>query len=80
MNPVEKAQVHIKQIHYNRVGQTTTTLCCIETHGGFVVVGKSACIDPAKFDEAIGRTCAYDDAINQLVEFDVFATKTGTKL
>ena len=38
------------------------TVCAITLKNGFVVVGDSACIDPRKFDEEIGRQVAFDDA------------------
>lgn len=38
------------------------TICALVLRNGFTVVGKSACADPAEFDEATGRRVAPEDA------------------
>lgn len=42
------------------------TLCFLQLRNGFVIVGKSACVDSANFNEAIGRQLAREDAIKQV--------------
>jgi hypothetical protein len=39
-------------------------------HCGFLITGKSACVDPAKFNQALGEKYAYDDAINKMWELE----------
>lgn len=48
-----------------RVSQDLTllTICVLRLRSGFTVLGQSACVDPLKFDAAIGRTWAYKDAL-----------------
>ncbi len=38
------------------------TVCCLTLRNGFTVVGESACVSPANFNERIGRSIAYDKA------------------
>lgn len=49
------------------------TLCVMLMRNGFVVIGKSAPMDPQNFDPAKGRTFAYEDAIRQLWPLFAFA-------
>ena len=72
---IERAVGTIKQVHYQRVEGTTTTICSIETISGFVSVGQSSCFDVNNFDENAGRVFAYDNALEKLVEHIVFFTK-----
>jgi hypothetical protein len=43
-----------------------TTICFIILSNGFEIVGTSACVDPANFNQEIGEKIARDDAINKL--------------
>ena len=49
-----------------KVGDTTTIVCNLLLENGFVVTGTSACIDPAKYDESIGKQIAYDNAVDKM--------------
>lgn len=42
------------------------TVCALVLKNGFTVVGTSACVDPANFDEQKGREIARQNAIQQL--------------
>ena len=56
----------------------TVTICAVQLDNGFVLVGKSAPMDRANFDEAFGRQLAFDDAIKQawaLVAFSALDEK-----
>ena len=46
-----------------------TTLCVLILRNGFVIIGKSACVDPANFNEERGRQLAREDAIKQVWPF-----------
>ena len=63
-------QENTKKVEYHRVVDTTTTLCFLHLHCGFLIVGKSACVDPTKFNKAIGEKYAYEDAINKMWELE----------
>lgn len=57
----------ISKVEYQRFGETGI-LAVITLVNGYTVTGKSGCIDPAIFDEEIGKKVAYDNAFNQLWE------------
>lgn len=48
----------------------TLTLCILTMANGLYVVGKSAVLDPARFDAEIGKRIAYQDAFNQLWQLE----------
>lgn len=54
----------IRGVSYMR--RRSMTLCVIELANGFQVIGKSAPVDPANFDEEIGKNLAYNDAYSQI--------------
>lgn len=56
----------ITDVRYWVLEGTTTTLCQITLDNGYSVRGESACVSPANFDEAIGRTYAYKNAFRKL--------------
>lgn len=60
----------VKHVDYLRVPDTTTTMCFLHLRCGFLVVGKSACVDPARFNQALGEKYAYEDAINKMWELE----------
>lgn len=45
------------------------TLCFLQLRNGFVIVGKSACVVAANFNEDIGRQLAREDAVKQVWPF-----------
>jgi hypothetical protein len=63
-------QQKTRKVDYYRVPDTTTTLCLLHLHCGFLIIGKSACVDPAKFNQALGEKYAYEDAINKMWELE----------
>ena len=63
----------IKDVSYNHVAGTTTTICSVILKTGFVVTGTSSCcLNAGGFDLQLGREYAYDDALTKLIEFYVF--------
>lgn len=42
------------------------TICALVLQNGFVIIGKSACVDPANYNEERGRQLAREDAIKQV--------------
>lgn len=62
--------------YYHRIPDSTVTICAITLKNGFVVVGDSACIDPRKFDEEIGRQVAFDDALEKVWELEGYRMKS----
>lgn len=45
------------------------TLCILELRNGFTIIGKSACVVAANFNEDIGRQLAREDAVKQVWPF-----------
>jgi len=43
----------------------TLTICVLELHNGYKVVGFSAAANPQNFDAALGERFSYDDAIRK---------------
>ena len=59
-------QDKIKHVSYALLPETTTTICIMTMTNGFVVLGTSACADPAMFNKALGEQYSYSDAIDKL--------------
>lgn len=53
-----------------KVGDTTTVVCNLLLENGFVVTGTSACIDPAIYDEQIGKQIAHDNALDKIWQLE----------
>ncbi len=63
---LEGIQAKIKGETYLVLPDGRTTLCILDMENGYTIKGLSACVDPAEFDETIGRKFALDDAIRQI--------------
>jgi hypothetical protein len=50
---------------YTVLPDTTTTLCQLHMVNGYTILGTSACVDPTKYNQALGEKYAYEDAINK---------------
>jgi hypothetical protein len=59
-------QDRVKRTTYTLMEGTTTTFCQLEMVNGYSVWGKSACVDPSKYNQGLGEKFAYEDAINKL--------------
>ena len=58
-------QAKVKQTVYTVLPDTTTTICQLFMENGYVILGTSACVDPTKFNKALGEKFAYEAAINK---------------
>jgi hypothetical protein len=54
---------------------STTTVCQITLKNGYTLVGTSACVDPANFNQAIGEKIAYDNAFEKLWDLEGYLLK-----
>lgn len=54
-----------------------TTLCVMRMHNGFIIIGKSACVDPKNFDQDLGAKTAQKDAIDQMWPLLGYEMKTA---
>ena len=69
----------IADVSYHRLDGTTVTICALKLHSGFVVIGESACLDPANFDAAIGEQSAYENAFEKLWQLEGYHVKASTQ-
>jgi hypothetical protein len=53
---------------YTKLGRKTT-ICLIETHNGFEIIGTSACVNPDFYSKEIGEFFALVDALDKLDGF-----------
>jgi hypothetical protein len=56
----------VVKTQYYVIPETTTTICQLSMENGYVVVGTSACVDPNKFNQALGEKYSYENAIDKL--------------
>jgi hypothetical protein len=61
----EHIDARIKEVRYIK-GPHTVTVCLVKMANDYVVVGHSACVDPAQYNEQVGREMAYQHAREQL--------------
>ena len=54
----------------DKANLSLVTICIIILENGFKVDGVSACVDPANYNEDIGRECAYENAFNKIWELE----------
>lgn len=54
----------------DKTNLSLVTICIIILENGFKVEGVSACVDPANYNEEIGRECAYENAFNKIWELE----------
>lgn len=66
-NKVTKEQLDalIVKTEYHRL-TATMTVCVLTLKNGFEVLGQSACVDPANFNQEIGENIAFEDAFEKL--------------
>ena len=68
----KKINERVIRIEYLRLPNSTVTICHVTLDNGFSVRGESACIDPASFNEELGKELAYDQAFGKLEELFAF--------
>lgn len=60
----------IQRTVYTILPDTTTTVCQLFMKNGFVILGTSGCVDPTKFNKALGEKYAYEKAIDKAWELE----------
>ena len=60
----------IAKIDFHQFAGTTVTICCLTLTNGFNMVGQSACVSLANFNEKLGQKLAYEDAKRQIGRFE----------
>lgn len=51
------------------------TFCAFVMQNGFIIVGKSFCVDPTNFDVDMGKQYAYKEAFEQAAQFEGYLLK-----
>ena len=72
---VTDMQAKVKSSTYTRLPDSTTTVCQITLVNGYTLIGTSACVDPANFNQALGEQYAYEKAFNQLWDLEGYLLK-----
>lgn len=72
ITPEDVAAATPNAAQFWHVTGTTTTVCALELANGFVVIGKSGCVDPSAYNAELGEQYAYDDALRQVPELLAF--------
>lgn len=65
----------VRSSTYTRLPDSTTTVCQITLVNGYTLVGTSACVDPAMFNQAMGEQIAYNNAFEQLWALEGYLLK-----
>lgn len=60
----------VKGATYTLLPNGRTTICQLMLENGYTVEGKSACVDIANYNKALGEQYAYKDAIEQIWELE----------
>ena len=72
----EDLNARITEVRYHRVEGTTSTVCTVILHSGFVVVGHSAFfLNSEAFVAETGRELAYQDALQNLLALEAYRIK-----
>jgi hypothetical protein len=61
----QEVEEAIRSSQYHRFECTNVTVCCLTLDNGFTTVGSSGCVDPAEFNEEVGRKIARRDAFSK---------------
>lgn len=64
-------EARVDEVEY--VQREHLNVCILRLDNGFYLVGKSAPVDPANYNERYGRELAYDDALRQAWPLLAFA-------
>lgn len=64
----EQHAAEIVDVRFYQLPETTVTLCQMKLRNGFVIIGKSACVDPAEFNKEMGEQIARRKADDKLWE------------
>ena len=72
---VSDMQAKVKSATYTRLFATTTTVCQITLENGYTLIGTSACVDEANYNQSIGEKIAYDNAFEKLWDLEGYLLK-----
>ena len=70
----------VKGATYTVLPDGRTTICQLSLENGYSVEGKSACVDTANFNKALGEQYSYNNAIDKIWELAAHAAAGGGTL
>ena len=71
----ESIDAKITTASYFQIPGSTVTICQLTLQNGFGVIGQAACVNPANFDEQVGKTIAYQNARDQIWKLEGYLLK-----
>jgi hypothetical protein len=76
-NKLELADIEakVKSVTYHVFPGTTTTVCLMTLQNGYLLLGESACVDPANFNEQTGQEWAYKNALDKVWKLEGYLLK-----
>lgn len=74
---LSESDIHatIDSEQYHHFPGTSMTVCCLTLKNGYAVIGKSSSVDPARFNEEIGKKAARDHAVDNIWELEGYLLK-----
>lgn len=71
----EKIDAKIFNVTYLQPHGTTLTVCLLVLQNATIIVGESACVDPAKFNADFGKQLAYANAYEKIWALEGYLLK-----
>lgn len=68
-------EAKVTRVEYYAVPDSTTTICFLYLENGFIVDGKSGCVNPANYNLEAGKRYAYDNAIDKMWDLEGYLLK-----
>jgi len=62
---MQNIQDRVAKVSYHLMPGTTTTFCQVDMVNGYTIWGMSACVDPTKYNQALGEKYSFEDALNK---------------
>lgn len=62
---MQSIQDRVAKVSYHLMPGTTTTFCQVDMVNGYTIWGMSACVDPTKYNQALGEKYSFEDALNK---------------
>lgn len=65
----------VEKTTYHYMDDGVTTFCCLHIKNGYKVWGMSACVDPSKYNKALGEQLSYSEAVDKLWPLEGYLLK-----
>lgn len=71
----ELVKSKVKEVNYHVFTDTCLTVCVLTLENGFTVTGESACASPENFNQEIGESIAYKNAMGKIWALEGYLLK-----